>query len=215
MKNEKKNLKYRKIALILSLCAIVIWSVLGTGASLAWFSDETPEINNIFHFGEFESAIYMLKSNGEWELIDGSTDIFDSEALYEPGYTEVVKFKLLNKCDYKFKLYTAVNVNDSVAGINAFGQSFNLYDYLKFGIKISSTESEMQGSIESREEAASLATEPLHSYSNKTKILKPNEEAYITMVIHMPEEVDNVANYRDDKMPYVELGVTFALEQTK
>ena len=33
------NRPYKKIALSLALCLLLIWGLLGTGASLAWFKD--------------------------------------------------------------------------------------------------------------------------------------------------------------------------------
>ena len=54
MKSQAKNRLYKRIAFIISLVALVVWVILGTGASLAWFSDTSPEINNIFHFADFE-----------------------------------------------------------------------------------------------------------------------------------------------------------------
>ena len=57
MKPNAKKTSYKRIALALSLCALIIWGILGTGASLAWFTDTSPEINNIFHFADFDLVV--------------------------------------------------------------------------------------------------------------------------------------------------------------
>ena len=57
MKFQAKKKPHKRIALALSLCALIIWGILGTGASLAWFTDTSPEINNIFHFAEFDVEV--------------------------------------------------------------------------------------------------------------------------------------------------------------
>ena len=54
MKPQEKKSKYKKIALVFGLCILIVWGILGTGTSLAWFSDKTPEMNNIFNFADFD-----------------------------------------------------------------------------------------------------------------------------------------------------------------
>jgi hypothetical protein len=52
--NSARNKKtYKKLALALSLFLLILWGVLGTGASLAWFVDVSDEVTNIFHTAEF------------------------------------------------------------------------------------------------------------------------------------------------------------------
>lgn len=215
MKSQAKNTPYKRIALILSLVALVVWAILGTGASLAWFSDTSPEINNIFHFADFELEVSHLTSNEKWEKIDGQTKIFNDEALYEPGYVQVVYLKIENKGDRAFEFYTAVNVNDCTKATNVFGQQFMLQDYLKFGIVTANTEQEMKDSVPDRKTAVSIADMPLHNYDTTTAILEPGKTSYLALIVRMPEEVNNIANYRGDTVPKVELGITVKADQIK
>ena len=213
MKSQEKKKLYKQIALALSLCALIIWGVLGTGASLAWFTDTSPEINNIFHFADFELEVSHRLTDGKWEQIDGKTDIFDDKALYEPGYVQVVYLKVTNKGSVPFKFYTSVNVNGCSVATNVFGQQFLLQDYLKFGITTSDSEEAMKNSVPNREKAVEIADMPLHNYDTKTAILNPAETKYIAVIVRMPEEVGNGANYRGDTVPKVELGITVKAEQ--
>ena len=215
MKSQGKKTVYKKIALILSLSALVVWAVLGTGASLAWFSDTSPEINNIFHFADFEVAVSHQLTDGTWEDIDGKTDIFDDEALYEPGYVQVVYLKVENKGDREFEFFTAVNVNDCDVATNVFGQQFLLQEYLKFGVVTGDTEQAVKDSVPNRETAAQIANMPLHNYDTETARLDPGETSYLALIVRMPEEVDNVANYRGEDIPKVELGITVKADQIK
>lgn len=212
----KRNIKksYKRIAFALSLCLLVIWGILGTGTSLAWFTDTTPKIKNIFHFAEFDLEVSHLLDNGEWEIVDEQTKIFDEEALYEPGYVQVVYLKVKNKGTRDFKFYSSVNVNDCTVATNVFGSSFFLQDYLKFGVTVNYNENDMLNGVSDREVAKELAYMPLHNYHTDTAILKPQNEAYIALIVRMPEEVDNVANYRGDVKPNVELGITVKATQT-
>ena len=213
MKPQAKKTPYKRIALALSLCALIIWAILGTGASLAWFTDTSPEINNIFHFAEFDVEVSHRLTDGKWESIDGKTDIFDKEALYEPGYVQVVYLKVENKGTIPFKFSTAVNVNGYIVATNVFGQEFMLQDYLKFGITTADSEDAMKNSVPNRETAVEIADMPLKNYATETAILAPGGVKYIALIVRMPEEVVNVANYRGDTVPKVELGITLKADQ--
>ncbi|MBR5315008.1 MAG: hypothetical protein IKU45_06325 [Clostridia bacterium] len=214
MKSQVKKKTYKKIALALSLCALIVWCVLGTGASLAWFTDTSPEINNIFHFAEFDLKVSHRLTDGTWEEVDSQTKIFDEEALYEPGYVQVVYLKVENKGTIPFKFDTAVNVNGCIEATNVFGQRFMLQEYLKFGLKTADTEAQMKDSIPDRAAAVAVANEPLHNYySSGTFELGPDGTKYIALIVRMPEGVGNVANYRGNIIPKVELGITVRAEQ--
>ena len=214
MKTQANKTPYKRIALALSLCALIIWAILGTGASLAWFTDTSPEINNIFHFADFELVVSHRLTDGKWEEVDSQTKIFDEEALYEPGYVQVVYLKVENKGTVPFKFSTAVNVNGCIEATNVFGQRFMLQDYLKFGLATANTEEEMKNSIPNRDKAVEIASEPLHNYYETGAFeLAPNGTKYIALIVRMPEEVGNVANYRGDTIPKVELGITVKADQ--
>ena len=110
-----KNRRFTKVAFALSICLLVLWGVLGTGTSIAWFMDETPELVNTFDFGELDLEVYYKTTNAqghdEWVLVDEKTKVFDEEALYEPGYTQVVYLKIVNKGDVEFDYKLSVNMN--------------------------------------------------------------------------------------------------------
>ncbi len=213
MKTQANKKSYKRIALALSLCALIVWGILGTGASLAWFTDTSPEINNIFHFAEFDVEVSHRLTDGNWESIDGKTDIFDNEALYEPGYVQVVYLKVENKGTVPFKFQTAVNVNGCIVATNVFGQEFMLQDYLKFGITTADSEEAMKNSVPNREKAVEIANMPLKNYATEAAELAPRTTKYIALIVRMPEEVGNVANYRGETVPQVELGITAKADQ--
>ena len=213
MKPQAKKTPYKRIALALSLCALIVWCILGTGASLAWFTDTSPEINNIFHFAEFDLVVSHRLTDGKWQEVDSQTKIFDEEALYEPGYVQVVYLKVENKGTIPFEFYTAVNVNGCIEATNVFGQRFMLQDYLKFGITTADSEDAMKNSVPDRNAAVKLADMPLHNYDSETAVLNPGATKYIALIVRMPEEVGNVANYRGNTVPKVELGITVKADQ--
>lgn len=206
---------YKKIAFSLSLVLIAIWGILGTGISLAWFSDTDEEVKNVFHFAEFDLEVSHQLENGDWEKVEQNTKIFDDEALYEPGYTQVVYLKIENKGTVPFDFKTAVSVADYTLATNVFGQSFQLQDHLRFGLTTADTETQLHEKVATRNQAKELAVMPLSNYSTETASLDAKATIYMALVVRMPEDVDNIANYRGDVIPRVELGlIVTATQQT-
>jgi len=205
--DNKNRRPFKKIALVLSLCAILAWVFMGTGASLAWFSDTDEEVQNIFHFAEFDLDVSYRLEDGTWKPIDGQTDIFDRDALYEPGYVQVVYLKIENKGEVPFDFKTAVSVTDYTEAVNFFGQRFHLQDYLKFGVAVADTESAMDAKVATRDMAKAYATTRLSNYDTQTAELAANGSCYMALVVCMPETVGNEANYRLNTVPKVELGI--------
>ena len=204
---------YKKIAFSLSLVLIAIWGILGTGISLAWFSDTDEEVKNVFHFAEFDLEVSHQLENGDWEKVEQNTKIFDDEALYEPGYTQVVYLKIENKGTVPFDFKTAVSVADYTLATNVFGQSFQLQDHLRFGLTTADTETQLHEKVATRNQAKDLAVMPLSNYSTETASLDAKATIYMALVVRMPEDVDNIANYRGDVIPRVELGLIVTATQ--
>ncbi len=210
-----KKKHYKKIALALSLCILVIWGILGTGASLAWFTDTSENEVNIFHFAEFDLEVSHRLDDGSWESIDGKTDIFEDNALYEPGYVQVVYLKVENKGTVPFEFYTAVNVNGYIEATNVFGQEFWLHEYLKFGIAYADSESGMEELVSTREKAVAIATMKLQNYDTDVASLEAGGTVYMALVVRMPKEIGNEANYHGNTIPKVDLGLIVKAEQQK
>ena len=207
--------KYKKIALCISLLLAMVWCVLGTGASLAWFVDTDEEVKNVFHFAEFDLEVSHRLENGSWEKVEQDTKIFDDKALYEPGYTQVVYLKIENKGTVPFDFKTAVSVTDYTLATNVFGQSFQLQDYLKFGLATANTEEDLYDKVATRNLAKELAVMPLSNYSTETASLNAKGTVYMALIVRMPEDVGDIANYREDVIPRVELGlIVTATQQT-
>lgn len=211
MKEKKRT--YTRIALAVSVVIMILWGMMGTGASLAWFTDTDEEVKNIFHFAEFDLDVEYRTENGSWKSIEADTEVFDDKALYEPGYTQVVYLRIINNGTVPFDFKTAVSVSDYTVPTNVFGQKFHLQDYLKFGFVTADTEAEMDELVKTRQQAAECATNQLSNYSTEMAELDAKETIYMALVVRMPEEVDNVANYRGDVIPRVELGIIVTATQ--
>jgi hypothetical protein len=74
---------------------------------------------------------------------------------------------------------------------------------------------EAEEAVSTREKANEIATMKLQSYDTDVAALAPGETSYLALVVRMPEEVGNEANYRKDIQPKVELGIIVKAEQQK
>ena len=71
----------------------------------------------------------------------------------------------------------------------------------------------MKNSIPDRDSASAVANMPLHNYDTDSAVLNPGESTYIALIVRMPEDVTNVANYRGNDIPKVDLGITVKADQ--
>lgn len=218
MNPQNRKTPYKKIALALSLCALLLWTCLGAGASLAWFSDTSENLHNIFHFADFDVEVSHQLTDGSWEVLSSQKPIFDENALYEPGYVQVVYLKIENKGDRAFHFNAAVGVTDFTPGLNGLNQPINLQDHLRFGITTADTPEAMKSSVADRAAAKTVATEKLNHYVTNdfvtdNTMLEPGKTKYMALVVRMPEECGNRANYRNGNQPEVQLGLIVKAEQ--
>lgn len=204
-----KRKLFTKTALALSVCLMVLWCILGTGSSIAWFVDESSEIRNNFNFAEFDLVVSHKTEDG-YEEIKADTKIFDDKALYEPGYVQVVYLKIENKgtVGFDYDLAVVPNLQTIVRAKNVYGQEIYLPEFLKFGVVFADSEAELTQMLETRDLAKQRATTALSSYTSKPDNLQAGGEKFAAVIIRMPEEVGNAANYRGSTPPSVELGIT-------
>ena len=97
--------------------------------------------------------------------------------------------------------------------VNAYGQRFHLQDHLEFGIVTADTEDGLRQLVATRALASAYADMPLNNYDTDFAQLDAAGVIYMAVVIHMPEDTGNVANYRGDTIPRVDLALTITASQ--
>ena len=211
--------KWRKTALVLSACLFVLWWALGTGATLAWFSD-VETVRNEFKIGLLDLDVsYKNDIITEYTPLKGATEVFYDEALYEPGYTQVVYLKIENNGDVDFNYKVTVTIEDFTNGKNAWGKEIYLPNYLRYGVVFAESETELQEMVRDRLNTRTHAINDWRMLDTWSEISPYIFEAgenphYAALIIYMPEEVGNAANYRGFVEPRVELGITVFAQQS-
>lgn len=211
-----KTKKIKRTALILSVCLLILWSLLGTGATLAWFTDTSPAVKNSFLIGMIDlDVFYKNDVVTEYTEVDAATSVFNDKALYEPGYTQVVKLRIENNGDIDFDYKLAIDINGYVDATNVYGENFHLPDHLQFGVIFGDSEAELD------RELAQMSADKMmnimcgaNTYTEYDTTVKVGGERYAALIVYMPEEVSNEANYRGGKAPQVDLGITVYAQQT-
>ena len=91
------NVKSTKKALIASILSLCMCFSMLLGTTFAWFTDSVTSANNIITAGNLDVELYyQVEGQTDWTKVTDQTSIFKKDALWEPGYTEVVKLKVVN-----------------------------------------------------------------------------------------------------------------------
>ena len=203
--------KSTKRALLMSALALVMCVSMLVGTTFAWFTDSVSSNNNIIKSGNLDAELYWSTDAKDWKLVDENTNVFDAEALWEPGHTEVVYLKVVNAGTLAFKYHLGINVISETLGTNVSGEKFKLSNYIQFGVV------ETETAFASRDEARAAITDAnviSAGFSKGSTLESTNDTDYISMVVYMPETVGNEANYKTGTVvPTIRLGINLVATQ--
>lgn len=206
----------RKYAVLASIVLVMVWIFLVSDASLAWLTHTTPTDRNSFTVGEMDLKVeYQNQKMDDYAPMAEDSVVFDEEALYEPGYTQVVYFKIINDGNVPFDYQIEVNAIGHQDSVNVYGETLHLPRYLKFGIITAEDRPALDRKIAQAE--ASLDVLDLYPLGYRSDIrfhVAENEMEHAALIVCMPKEVGNEANYRKgEKSPAVYLGITVYAQQ--
>ena len=204
MRQEKKAGSGTKRALLTSVLAIVLCLVMLMGSTFAWFTDTASTGVNKIVSGNLDVGLqyWGVGENGEKKWLDAekAEDLFDKNAVWEPGYTQIIYLKVKNNGNLALNYAMQITPVHETVGVNVNGDEFKLSDYIKFGWTTFTADA--NGAPESsldRVTARSAAGEgvklgeSLHRQASDPLAAKAEE--LVALVAWMPENVGNVANY--------------------
>ncbi len=213
------KLKSTKNAFFGSAIALLLCVAMLIGSTFAWFTDSATTGVNTIQAGNLDIDLYKgTVAEGKisyTEIVDKTTKLFNDAALWEPGYTEVAYIKVANNGTLALKALLTVNFSKQVEGKNMAGEIFKLSDYLMYDlIEINSTD--FYADRDAARDAAEAGAKKIATEQNEIHMTAGTEttpsEKYYALVVYMPENVGNEANYRDKK-PSINLGVTLLATQ--
>ena len=207
------NSKSTKGSLLVSSISLLLCFAMLLGTTFAWFTDSVATANNIITAGNLDVELYYMNDEvSTWTKVDGDTNVFKENTLWEPGHTEVVKLKVVNEGSLALKYQLGVNVASETGSKNVAGDDFKLSDYIKYAI--------VEGAS-SYSDSASAAT-AVDANANKLNVaydsgvinLEKGTDKIVTVVVYMPETVGNEANYgKGEAVPTINLGINLAATQ--
>ncbi len=203
-----------KRALLLSALAILMCVSMLVGSTFAWFTDSVTSARNQIVSGNLDVVLYYstwdstTNTWSDYAEVNANTKIFDENALYEPGYTEVVRFKVENAGSLALKYNMTATIYKEEAGINVYNEPFNLSEYIYTGKVDVAT-------ITDRATAAAQATEKLGTGLNMAAgtSLLPGASEEFALVLTMPTTVGNEANHLKGHQPSIEFGIALVATQ--
>ena len=205
---KRKNMA--RNALFTSILSLLLCVSMLVGTTFAWFSDSVASSNNIIVAGNLDIELEYSKDGNNWNTVAGATSLFTDE-LWEPGHTDVVYLKLTNKGTLALNYQLGINIASETEGTNVAGNAFKLSDYIQFGVV--EDQSTKFADRAAAVDAVKGSSKKLNEGYSKANEMLPGAEAYMAVVVYMPETVGNEANYRGGVAPQIDLGINVVATQ--
>ena len=190
------NKKATKRALLTSIMALVMCVVMLVGTTFAWFTDTASTGVNKIQAGNLDVKLMYSTDMQTWKEATDQTKLFDDNALWEPGYTQVVYLKVVNAGNLALKYEAGFSKNyTSHRGKNVNGDWYRVDNYLKIGTAETTTKFENREDVWSAIAATEKTLAKDVMLTNDWVTLKAREESKpFAVAIYMPTSVGNEAN---------------------
>ena len=213
MRQEKK-VGGTKRALLTSVLALVLSLAMLAGSTFAWFTDTASTGVNRIVSGNLDVGLkyWGVGEDGRktWLTAENSKDLFDENALWEPGYTQIIYLRVANNGNLALTYAMQITPVRETVGVNVDGEQFKLSDYIKFAWTTFTADGDgapvaldREGAQAGVGEGAKLGT-TLHRQAEQP--LEAGAEELVALVAWMPENVGNEANY-STVQPTIELSL--------
>ena len=203
--------KTTKRALLMSVLALVLCVSMLIGSTFAWFTDTVTSGNNKIVAGNLDVELEYSKDTVTWKTVSAATDLFTG-ALWEPGHTEVVYLKLINKGTLALNYQLGINIASETEGTNVNDKTFKLSDYIEFGVV-----ENQSTKFATRADAIDAVTDSKklnEGYVKASSMVPGASDIYMALVVYMPETVGNEANYKyGTDIPTINLGINLVATQ--
>ncbi len=217
--------KSTKRALLMSMLSMLLCIAMLVGSTFAWFTDSVTSGNNKILAGNLDVELeYTTASESEaedglstatWHEVNNDTDsLFAKEALWEPGYTEVVYLRVKNAGTLALKYKLGINVANKVIGKTADDKDIDLANFIEFGVAKADTPFTDRSTAREAVKADAVKLSAGYASESETTLDKEETSDPFALVVYMPEDVGNDANYGTGKTkPEITLGINLVATQ--
>ena len=204
-------MKHTKQALFHSIVALILCCSMLVGTTFAWFTDEVTSGVNKIQAGNLDIELEYL-DGGDWKPVKSDKSVFPEGILWEPGHTEVVYLRIVNKGNLALKYQLGIGVEGETLSVTESGEVIQLSKYIHFGAVDG-----VSVPFANRDAARAAVTESKALTAGYTKtgtMTATNETAYMALVVYMPESVGNEANHATGAdAPSINMGIRLLATQ--
>ena len=188
--------KSTKRALISSTLALLMCVAMLIGTTFAWFTDTASTGVNMIVSGNLDVKLMYSTDMQTWKEATDQTKLFDDNALWEPGYTQVVYLKIVNAGKLALKYEAGFSKNyTSNRGKNVNGDWYRVDNYLKIGTAETTTKFANREDVWSAIAATEKTLAKDVMLTDGWITLKAGESSNpFAVAIYMPTSVGNEAN---------------------
>ena len=188
--------KSTKRALISSALAIFMCVAMLIATTFAWFTDTASTGVNKIQAGNLDVKLMYSTDMQTWKEATDQTKLFDDNALWEPGYTQVVYLKIVNAGNLALKYEAGFSKNyTSNRGKNVNGDWYRVDNYLKIGTAETTTKFANREDVWSAIAATEKTLAKDVMLTDGWITLKAGESSNpFAVAIYMPTSVGNEAN---------------------
>ncbi len=183
------NKRSIKRALFASIVSLLLCFTMLFGTTYAWFTDSVTSSNNKIVAGNLDVELHMnIDGNGYTNISEDETPIFgpgsfaqdnNASTLWEPGKTQVAYLMIKNNGSLALKYTVALKAYDSEK---------DLYTVLEYVITPDAKYGEVTAWDNTNAKTVQLGTQTV---SNGEGHMKPGDEHYFALSIHMLENAGN------------------------
>ena len=188
--------KSTKRALLTSVLALLMCVAMLIGTTFAWFTDTASTGVNKIQAGNLDVKLMYSTDMQTWKEATDQTKLFDDNALWEPGYTQVVYLKIVNAGKLALKYEAGFSKNyTSNRGKNVNGDWYRVDNYLKIGTAETTTKFANREDVWSAIAATEKTLAKDVMLTDGWITLKAGESSNpFAVAIYMPTSVGNEAN---------------------
>ena len=190
-----ENSKSTKRALLTSALALLMCVTMLVGATFAWFTDTASTAVNKIQAGNLDVKLMYSTDMVNWKEATDQTKLFDDNALWEPGYTQVAYLKVVNAGNLALKYQVSTNFYDLERGKNAAGDFFYIDKYLKIGLaETNAVFTDRSAALAAIANSEKTLAKELPITNSWVTLNSGAESDPFAVVLYMPTTVGNEAN---------------------
>ena len=189
-----KTKQTTKHALWASVTAIALCMAMLVGTTFAWFTDTASTAVNKIQAGNLDVALEYSKDCSAWTEVTETTKLFDENALWEPGRTEIVYLRVKNAGNLALKYTIGLYNLYQNGGKNVANEKYFLADFVKLGAAETSVAYADRDAAINAVKADAKTLINISDTGVAGNSLETNDTKTYALVLYMPTEVGNEAN---------------------